>query len=760
MKSVRIWLLMPVLSLVGTGTFALAGEKDTGSAPTIDTGVSEGDYHVYWGAIHEHSELSRSYYGFTAEHVYYRMITEADLDFGVVTDYDWSLYEDDRWNTAKVAANRFHCPSSRASCYDEMVDEEGFEELADLRTRRFVTLLGFEWNNGADGEHTEDKQPMYGHRNLYYYNAGQPEANYGVENKMGSCLESDQCLSLYTSGDPEHKLADGEGWGVYRSTCELWTEMRRLRESTHFAGNLEVISIAHHPALSVTGPEGMEETGRAKPQSTDWSYHPTNCEGLKDYDAPEVLEPLVEIYSVWGSAEHDEMSLAEDPTDGIADAERVIRNVALSEEPRHKLGFVGAGDSHYGYPGLDPHTSFLKQSAGDFRNHVFECADAARCSYRFGHTGLLGLLVPAVGASSADLNRENIWEAMNARRTVATTGERFELRVDLVKGDDVIAIQGQDIAEENALNSFTDAYLDLQINFGGFVIGDVYLYVLDESGEWSTRKVLPPSGHHGWEGQVPLVRDGALVDWMPESPVMLYVRAQARKVGAIKIEEDANTFDVTTAHGKTGTIRVPAGRYTGTELATLIESRASKLPLAGAQLLVAYNVGRENTFVIRGQNATGGGLGVRLGFADSPKLAEAMGYRDDVDTPRDEGEYCTQCVATEMVEGRYITEAAWASPIWFSYDAEAVPPPKETADTAAPKPKGETGETGETGSPGKTGETGTSGETADTGPKSGDTHPAVERRFCGCGVAGGWPGILGLVFAFGWVRRRRSTTIT
>ena len=69
-----------------------------------------------------------------------------------------------------------------------------------------------------------------------------------------------------------------------------------------------------------------------------------------------------------------------------------------------------------------------------------------------------------------------------------------------------------------------------------------------------------------------------MVEWMPEAPVMLYVRAQARKVGAINIEEDANTFEVTTAHGKTGTIRVPAGRYTGTELATLIESRASKLP--------------------------------------------------------------------------------------------------------------------------------------------------------------------------------------
>jgi hypothetical protein len=333
MRYGRIRLFIPMIFAVGIGSFAFAGAKDTGeSTPTSDTAVEADDYHVYWGAIHEHSGLSRSYYGFSPEDVYYRMITEADLDFGVVTDYDWSLFDDDGWNTLKIATNRFHCPSTRASCYDEMVDDESFEKLADLRTRRFVTLLGFEWNNGADGVDTDDKQPMYGHRNVYYFNAAHPEENYEVNNVVGSCLESDQCISLYTSGDPEDDVEEGEGWSAYRTTCLLWAEMRRLREAAEFGGALEVISIAHHPALSVTGPEGLDETGRAKPQSTDWSYHPALCEELKDLEDPDVLEPLVEIYSVWGSAEHDGMSLAEDPTDGLADADRVVRNVALSQQ--------------------------------------------------------------------------------------------------------------------------------------------------------------------------------------------------------------------------------------------------------------------------------------------------------------------------------------------------------------------------------------------------------------------------------------------
>ena len=744
-----IRLFISVVFLVGTGSFAFAGVKDTGkSAPAPDTAAdSASDYHLYWGAIHEHSELSRSYYGFSPEDAYYRMITEADLDFGAITDYDWSLYDDDAWNTLKVATNRFHCPSSRASCYDDLLDDESFEKLVDMRTRRFVTILGYEWNNGADGVETDDKQPMYGHRNVYFYNGAQPEQHYAVNNVTGACIEREQCISLYTSGHPDDDVDGGEGWSAYRSTCQLWNELRRLRESTDFGGALEAISIAHHPALSVTGPEGMQETGRAKPQSTDWSYHPAFCDDLKDLEDPEALEPLVEIYSVWGSAEHDDMSLAEDPTDGLADAERVIRNVALSQQPRHKLGFVAAGDSHYGYPGLDPHHSFLKQSTGAFRNHSAECADAAACSFRFGHTGLLGVMVPASGAKNTNLTRENIWEAMNARRTVATTGERFGLQVDLVAGGEVIAVQGQDVTESSVLDWFTPAHLDLRIDFGGYVIGDVYVYVLDMSGEWTSRKVLPPSGNHGWEGQVTLIDEDGLVDWMPEAPVMLYVRGQARPVGAIKIDEGSNTFEITTAHGNSGTIRIPAGRYTGEDLAALIETRASKLSLAGANILVAYDVGRENRFVVRGQNSSGAGLGVRLGFADAPEIAQALGFRDDVDTPRDEDEYCTQCVAPVMIEGRYITEAAWASPIWFSYDADALPPPKETADTASPKPKVETGETG---SPG---ETASPVETADT--QGQDDTGTPQRRLCVCGSATGWPSLLGLAWAVGWVARRR-----
>ena len=114
------------------------------------------------------------------------------------------------------------------------------------------------------------------------------------------------------------------------------------------------------------------------PVPIDWSIPP-----------PHSHECLVEISSVHGSSEHigcPKQIYSPNPGSFVADA----------LERGYRLGFIGSGDGHIGHPG-----------------EIYSFCG-----------GLAGIY--ATGRS-----REEVWEALRARRTYATSGERIYLDVRL-----------------------------------------------------------------------------------------------------------------------------------------------------------------------------------------------------------------------------------------------------------------------------------------------------------------------------------------
>jgi len=114
------------------------------------------------------------------------------------------------------------------------------------------------------------------------------------------------------------------------------------------------------------------------PVPIDWSWEP-----------PPNRERLVEISSIHGSSECFGCPKGiYDPVPGAFVHDALARG--------YRLGFVGSGDGHVGHPG----------------------ETASPCG------GLLGVY-------ASGRTREEVWEALDARRTYATTGERIVLEVRL-----------------------------------------------------------------------------------------------------------------------------------------------------------------------------------------------------------------------------------------------------------------------------------------------------------------------------------------
>ncbi len=150
------------------------------------------------------------------------------------------------------------------------------------------------------------------------------------------------------------------------------------------------LSFAHHSAYTV-------------PQATDWSL-PGN--------AP-LGEPAVEIYSEHGSSE------CLDPTaEGCAwqrnDAQGYLPagSVQAALDAGYRLGFLAGTDSHDAHPG----------SIADGPSHVAHWTEGVEDpEEQFGPGGLTGALL------DAPLSRDALFDAIEARRTVASSGPRPEL---------------------------------------------------------------------------------------------------------------------------------------------------------------------------------------------------------------------------------------------------------------------------------------------------------------------------------------------
>ncbi len=154
----------------------------------------------------------------------------------------------------------------------------------------------------------------------------------------------------------------------------------------------EAISIPHHP---LGGPV----------PAFRWEHY------------SEAHEPIVEIYSSHGNSE-------------AADAPHVIYNAYLPEDVGtqhdvqyalglgHRFGFIGSTDSHTGWGGNDttrPESSRTEIMPTRLRRH-------------HGQPTIPG--GGLAGVYATELTREGIWEALKARRTFATTGERMVVALE------------------------------------------------------------------------------------------------------------------------------------------------------------------------------------------------------------------------------------------------------------------------------------------------------------------------------------------
>lgn len=609
-------------------------------------------HHLYWGTIHEHSASSRPEYQATPDELYLHMLTRADLDFGAVTDYDWSLVRG-TWLDAAVAANRFHCPSGRVGCYDEVEDQPGFEALVALGDRPFVTLLAYEWNNNAPTPE-QPAQDQYGHRNVYWLPAD-PEADY-PQQADAACEAGPDCLTLVPSGEGDAE--DREDWASYHDPCSLWEGLLGVAE----ASGAQAITAPHHPALSITGWEGEAVDGRRHPTSTDPAYSPEAC-GL-EVDGP-VSEGLVELYSVWGNHEHGALEALEEPADGLVDPERSVREGQLSlAGPARRLGFLASGDSHHGGPGSDAVPSWLLDPEGDFRSYLFSCAPSADCDLRFGHVGLVAVLVPAFGERDDDLTRAGVFEALQARHTVATTGERFALTVSLVVDGESVGIQGDDLSDTVLLSRAAEARLRVDYDLGGHSLQRLDLVVGDASGTWSQLDLEAEAGSPRGAVELPLVLDGEPETWVPEGDWVVYARVAADPSGGLLVPEGAAPLVIEEDGGNAVEIELEPGAWGGDELAAQVDAQ---LQDAGLGVRLAWEEAEPWRFALHARDGSEPGDVVIRGD-DAPLLARLLGFRDDMVTACPAVEL--PCVAPVEVDGGQVQERAWASPLWLGGEPE------------------------------------------------------------------------------------------
>jgi len=124
------------------------------------------------------------------------------------------------------------------------------------------------------------------------------------------------------------------------------------------------------------------------------------------------LEPLVEIYSMWGSSEYNSNPLW---TLKLKGGSSVSQGLNLG----YQLGFVGAGDNHHGQPAQG-----LLQSKFIQLDHA---------------NGISGIW-------AEELTRVAIWKALKERRTFATTGVRMvvDFRINEQPMGSIIQSSGND----------------------------------------------------------------------------------------------------------------------------------------------------------------------------------------------------------------------------------------------------------------------------------------------------------------------------
>ncbi len=171
----------------------------------------------------------------------------------------------------------------------------------------------------------------------------------------------------------------GDHGPILRSTDPRYNTLEKLWAMLDTLSDLDPIAIPHHTANVVMG--------------VDWElgWNPT-------------YEKAVEIYSVWGSSERHADAGNTRPIQACK-GEAHGRHVIDALRRGYRLGFMGGGDIHDGRPGDAMHNESYPPKG--FRSY---------------DQGLTACLAPR-------LNRDAVVDAIQARRTYATTCSRIYLEV-------------------------------------------------------------------------------------------------------------------------------------------------------------------------------------------------------------------------------------------------------------------------------------------------------------------------------------------
>jgi len=390
---------------------------------------------VAWGDLHAHSNLSNDGCedpenfceprGEVAAEDMVANAVAAGLDSVAFTEHaEWTTYVPGGDEDAAVDIWQ--------ASQDRISEAEGI-----------IALLGYEWTyddrrssaaEGVDG----------GHKTVILESPTACDAW-----RIGATRDTDPLLRTFGEG-----YYTGLNSRTADSFAALWAALDAAAAECD-AGR--AITFTHHPAYTI-------------PEETDWTR--------EEYAPDPFYETVIEIHSEHGSSECVDIEAEGcDWNLRISGGNHFSRGAvqsALSEG--YRLGFVAGTDSHDARPGsLDDGPSCLaswKDEDGDGYAEVHKCLD---------HPGALtGLLHPGT------LERADIFDAIAARQTLATSGPRLPPRA-IASIDGALVLPGGEIPAGSARIrlGLTEADLD-----GGSLI-DVALVLPDNTtAAWTDALIL------------------------------------------------------------------------------------------------------------------------------------------------------------------------------------------------------------------------------------------------------------------------------
>ncbi len=249
-------------------------------------------------------------------------------------------------------------------CDGRKTPEDIYPYCRDVQKLDFTSISNHDWGPGM----TDDGWKKFKEITNRYHKPGEFVTLIGYEwtnweedgNRNVYFVDDDPPIFRYSNLAPMQGGRNNQTDTPYRTAKELWNALK----------GIEAIVIPHHPLACM------------------------------NYNFNKDLEPVVEIYSCWGSSEYrgnplwvgsKEKDSGQFWKGGLSVQEILSRG--------YKFGFICGSDNHGGMPG-----------GGQYRSPYLNL------SYHRG--GLTAIMAP-------ELTRESIFEAIRQRRCYGTTGDRI-----------------------------------------------------------------------------------------------------------------------------------------------------------------------------------------------------------------------------------------------------------------------------------------------------------------------------------------------